>query len=397
MSRLKKGEKKNAKKEPQKDYSMSDAAVKLAEAVAETLGLTKGSVEVGFGKSGEIPGWVVTGVPQLDYAVGGFAHPGFPLGRIVEIHGAESSGKTTVSLLIMKSMTEQYPDTLCDYQDLEKSLNNDMLRGMGISADSFIHSHVSKLEDVFREQLAAFSSVKETGKRACFVVDSIAMSQSNRAMEGEVGDTQVADIARVMSSELKKTVTPIKESESLVVWVNQMRTNVGVMYGDPHVTPGGDTMKYVPTVRLRFLSGEKIKSADGKFFVGLKVHARVFKSKISRPGTDIQFTIDYNEDENGSYVTVDKVKAQIEWCAERGLIQRAGAYYVWGEGKHYLSALTKKIKSSKEEMEKLRELAYSIKPMPSNIKVDVETGEVIEGVDVNEGESAVGRKQSGDT
>lgn len=378
MPRAKKADKKETV--VNKDVLTTDAAVTLANAVAEVLGVPKNSIEVGLGNSGEIPGWVLTGVPQLDYAVGGYAHPGFPMGRVIELHGVESSGKTTVALLIMKSVLKQYPDSIGFYEDMEYSLNNENVRGIGMDESRFIHSQQSNLEEVFKAQEAAFNSCKSSGKRVCFVVDSLASSPSQRAMEGEVGDTQVADVARVMSAELKKTINPLSKTGSMAIWVNQMRNAVGVMYGDPHVVPGGDTMKYHSTVRLRFYTAEKIKSADNKFIIGAKLHIKVHKSRVSRPGTDIYFTLDIQENDRGSYVTVDTIKAQIEWCTSRGLINKSGAYYEWKGNKYYLSRLTERIRASEDETAELYNLAYSIQPMPSGIQVDSDTGEVLENV-----------------
>lgn len=256
---------------------------------------------------------IPTGSLALDLALG---VGGIPKGRVTEIYGAESAGKSTLAIHIMAQ--SQASGGIAAYIDVEHSLDPLYAARCGVNVDALL---VSQPDDA-EQALEITEYLVRSGAVQVVVVDSVAALVPRSEIEGDMGDTHVGLQARLMSQALRKLTSAINRSNTAVVFINQLREKVGVMFGSPEVTPGGRALKFYSSVRVDLRRVESIKK--GTEIVGNRVRARVVKNKVAPPFKVVEFDIMFNE---GISWTGDI----LELGAVQNIIKKSGAFYSYGE------------------------------------------------------------------
>ncbi len=259
-----------------------------------------------------IPG-ISTGAISLDLALGG---QGVPRGRIVEVFGPESSGKTTLALSIVASA--QQTGGVAAFIDAEHALDPAWARRIGVNLDEMLVSQ----PDTGEQALEICELLVRSNAVDVVVVDSVAALIPRAEIEGEMGDSHVGLQARLMSQAMRKLTGAISKSDTVVIFINQLREKIGVMFGSPETTPGGRALKFYSTVRIDIRRIGAIKDADKN--IGNRVRARVVKNKIAPPFRDAEFDIMFNEGISASGDLVDLAVAD-------EIIKKSGAWFSYGE------------------------------------------------------------------
>lgn len=306
-----------------------------------------------------VPYWILSGIPQLDYAIGGTCHPGFPGSRIIEIHGAESSGKSTLALHIVKKAIEQIK-AIAYYQDAERVLTPEIIRGTGIDMKRVMRDQPETLEEVFDSQEAVLKELVGVQYPVVIAMDSIAACSTMAEIEGDMGDHTMGEHARLMSKGLRKIKSLITNNQVLSLWVNQTREKIGVTWGDSTATFAGKAMNFYASVRIRVSKIQTLKKSTGDPY-GAKIEAYIIKNKVAPPLRKVQYDILFVQDQSGSYPRIDYEGAVLDWCKDKELIGgSAGRYEL--NGKSYFKEQARQfLIENPEEMKKLNELAYSVK------------------------------------
>lgn len=309
-----------------------------------------------------VPYWVLTGIPQLDFAVGGLSHPGFPGARITEVYGAEGTGKSTLVVHLVKCAIQQL-GAIAAYQDVERVLTPEIIKGSGINMDRVMRGQPDTLEDVFDQQEAILDILhkKSPDKPVVMATDSIAACSTKSEIEGDMEDAQMAPHARLMSKGLRKIKSPITDSQVLSLWVNQTREKIGQAFGDKDDTFGGRAMKFYASVRIKLTKIKTLKKEgkDNDPF-GCTIAAKVIKNKVAPPLKEVKYDILFIQDENGSYPRIDIEGAVLDWCKDNNLIGGStGRYEVNGKSL-YKEQARQELLDNPDLMEKMVELAYSI-------------------------------------
>ena len=250
-----------------------------------------------------------TGSLSLDLALG---IGGIPKGRIVEIYGPEASGKTTLALHAVASAQKAGGDAA--YIDVEHALEPAYARALGVDIDSLLISQ----PDTGEQALDIAESLVRSGAVDVVVVDSVAALIPRVELEGEVGDTVVGALARLMSQAMRRLAGAISKNNCTVIFINQLRQKIGVMYGNPETTPGGLALKYYASVRIDVRRIETLKV--GGEMVGNRTRAKVVKNKVAPPFREAEFDIMYGEG-------ISKIGEIIDLGAKLELIDKAGAWY----------------------------------------------------------------------
>jgi len=286
---------------------------------------------------------VSTGSFTLDYALG---IGGLPRGRIVEIYGSESSGKTTLTLHIVAEM--QKLGGTCAFIDAEHALDPTYARNLGVQVDDLILSQ----PDSGEQALEITDSLVRSGAVDLIVIDSVAALVPRSEIEGEMGEALPGLQARLMSQALRKLTSSIKRSNTLVVFINQTRQKIGVVYGSSETTTGGNALKFYSTIRMEIRRTGGVKK--GEEFFGNETRVKVVKNKVAPPFKTAEFEILYGEG-------ISREGEVIDLGVEANLIEKAGAWFSYngqkiGQGK---VAARHWLKEHPEEMkfleEKLRE------------------------------------------
>lgn len=309
-----------------------------------------------------VPYWIRSGIPQLDFAVGGMCHPGFPGARIIEVYGAEGTGKSTLAAWLTKMAMEQV-NAFAYYQDVERVLTPEIIKGTGININRVMRDQPDILEEVFDAQEAILESLTKKLKDRPVVIttDSIAACSTKSEIEGDMDDQQMAPHARLMSKGLRKIKGYITDSKVLSVWVNQTREKIGQAFGDTTGTFGGKAMAFYASVRVKLTKIKTLKK-DGKGNdpFGCTIQAKIIKDKVAPPLKEVTYDILFIQDENGSYPRIDIEGAMLDWCKDNKLIGGGqGRYEVNGKSLYKEQARQLLIENP-ELFEELTELAYSI-------------------------------------
>lgn len=286
---------------------------------------------------------IPTGSVSLDIALG---IGGVPRGRIVEIYGPESSGKTTLAYHIIAEA--QARGGMAAFVDAEHSLDPDYAKKIGVDLDKLLISQ----PDTGEQALEIVETLVRSNALDVIVVDSVAALVPRAEIEGEMGDSHMGLQARLMSQALRKLTGITNKSKTSVVFINQIRMKIGVMFGNPETTPGGNALKFYSSIRMEIRRTEQIK--DGDKVNGNKVKVKVVKNKVAPPFRVAEFDIMYNEGISKSGDILDN-------AVEKNLVKKSGAWYEYegqkiGQGreaaKNYLkenpkilSDLEKKIKA----------------------------------------------------
>ena len=256
---------------------------------------------------------VSTGSLSLDLALG---IGGVPKGRIVEIYGPESSGKTTLALHIVASAQKNGGEAA--YIDVEHALEPAYARALGVDIDNLLISQ----PDTGEQALEITEQLVRSGALDVVVIDSVAALLPRSELEGEMGDSSVGVVARLMSQALRKLAGVVSKTGCIVVFINQLREKIGVMYGNPETTPGGRALKYFASVRIDVRRIETLK--NGSEMVGNRTRAKVIKNKVAPPFKEAEFDIIYGQG-------ISKVGEIIDLATKLELIDKGGAWYTVGD------------------------------------------------------------------
>lgn len=341
---------------PQTETSGKLAAIKLAmEQIEKQYG--KGSIMRLGEKSDQrfrvetIP----TGCIALDLALG---VGGFPRGRIIEIYGPEASGKTTLALSVIAEAQKRGGQ--CAFIDAEHALDPERAETIGVNLDDLLMSQ----PDTGEQALEITETLIRSGALDVIVVDSVAALVPRAELEGEMGDAVMGLQARLMSQALRKLTGAISKSKTILIFTNQIRQKIGVMFGNPETTPGGLALKFYSSVRIDVRRIEVLK--DGDQVIGSRHRARIVKNKVAPPLRVAEFDIMNDEG-------ISKTGALLDVAIELGLMEKKGSFFNYGgkplaQGREGAKMALKDDPKLAEEIErKIRDLVAAGKKIPKEI------------------------------
>ncbi len=283
---------------------------------------------------------ISSGSLSLDIALG---IGGFPKGRIVEIYGPESSGKTTLALHVLAEA--QKNGGTCAFIDAEHALDTIYAKKLGVNVDELVISQ----PDAGEQALEITDTLVRSGAVDVLVVDSVAALTPRAELEGEMGDHHVGLHARLMSQALRKLTSSISKSNCLVIFINQIRLKIGVMFGNPETTTGGNALKFYSSVRIDIRRIGAIKERDD--IIGNQTRVKVVKNKVSAPFRTVEFDIMYGEG-------ISKTGELVDLGVESEIIEKSGSWYSYkteriGQGRENAKTFLKENSDIAEEIETL--------------------------------------------
>lgn len=297
-----------------------------------------------------------TGSLSLDIALGA---GGLPMGRIVEIYGPESSGKTTLTLQVIAEAQKQ--GKICAFIDAEHALDPVYARKLGVNIDELLCSQ----PDTGEQALEICDALARSGAVDVIIVDSVAALTPKAEIEGDIGDSHMGLAARMMSQAMRKIAGNLKESNTLLIMINQIRMKIGVMFGSPETTTGGNALKFYASVRLDIRRIGSVK--DGKDLqgndnvIGSETRVKVVKNKIAAPFKQAEFSIIYGKG-------ISKELEIITLGEKAGIIEKAGAWYSYngeklGQGKEKARITIEQDKKLSAELEEKVRKFYAETPL----------------------------------
>ena len=334
----------------------------------KALGAALGQIEKQFGKGSVMRlgdaeavrdiASVSTGSLGLDIALG---IGGLPRGRVIEIYGPESSGKTTLTLHAIAEMQKQ--GGTAAFVDAEHALDPVYAEKLGVNIDDLLVSQ----PDTGEQALEITDMLVRSGAVDIVVVDSVAALTPKAEMEGDMGDSHMGLQARLMSQALRKLTANIKRSNTLVIFINQIRMKIGVMFGNPETTTGGNALKFYASVRLDIRRIGSIKKGDE--ILGNETRVKVVKNKVAPPFKEVVFDILYGQG-------ISREGELVDMGVKADLVEKSGAWYSYngtriGQGKDNVRNYLKENPQMAAELEaKIRELLL---PKPSNTNIDADS------------------------
>ncbi len=307
----------------EKKVTLKDAAQDISDR-QKALELALSQIEKQFGKGsimklgGQVKADVEaipTGALTLDWALG---IGGIPRGRVVEIFGPEASGKTTLTLTVIREI--QKKGGVAAFIDAEHAFDSTYAKIIGVNLDDLLISQ----PDTGEQALEIAETLVRSNAVDLVVIDSVAALTPRAEIEGEMGDAHMGLQARLMSQALRKLTAAISKSRTSMIFINQIREKIGVMFGSPETTPGGRALKFYSSVRLDLRKIATLKSQD--MVIGSRVRARVVKNKVAPPFKEAEFEILHNEG-------IAKTTSIIEAGMNLGVIEKSGTWFSFGEEK----------------------------------------------------------------
>ncbi len=304
---------------------------------------------------------ISTGSLALDMALG---VGGLPKGRIVEVYGPESSGKSTLALHVVAEA--QRNGGVCAYIDAEHALDPVYARAIGVNVDELYISQPDNGE----QALEIADTLIRSGALDVLVIDSVAALTPRAEIEGEMGDSHVGLQARLMSQALRKLTANLNKSNTVAIFINQLREKIGVMYGSPEVTPGGRALKFYSSVRLDIRRIEAIK--DGTEVIGNRTRVKVVKNKVAAPFKQAEFDIMYGQG-------ISREGSVLEVAVELGFVKKAGAWFTYegeqlGQGRENVKGYLRENPQLMLEIDaRVREhLANLLKPVDGDAELEID-------------------------